>query len=347
MRRAGALAVVLLAPLAASAHAGAAAERIDLRLDVTEAEAVLGIVARHAAGEAVPEADWQKLFATEPYRRLERRESSLGRSFTEEEFRRFALSADLAARAPALARTLESWRRADLDAAAARVLAYLPPAASIRAAVYPVIKPRDNSFVFETTTDPAIFLYLDPEMSAAEFENTAAHELHHIGLASLTTEYEKRIRALPDNARKVAEWLGAFGEGLAVLAAAGSAEEHPMAAFDAEDRIRWDQDSKYVDQQIAELDRFFRDVLEGGFAKPEAVDHVAFTFFGYRGPWYTVGYRMGALVERRFGRPVLLDCLADQRQLLVRYNQVATERNAEGEKIALWSPELLAALEAR
>ena len=69
-----------------------------------------------------------------------------------------------------------------------------PTEAYIHAKVFPVIKPITNSFVFETTTDPAIFLYLDPEESAAKFENTVAHELHHIGYASVESLAEQSRR---------------------------------------------------------------------------------------------------------------------------------------------------------
>ena len=41
-----------------------------------------------------------------------------------------------------------------------------------------MVKPKTNSFVFETTSNPAIFLYLDPEESQSEFENIVAHESH-------------------------------------------------------------------------------------------------------------------------------------------------------------------------
>lgn len=38
---------------------------------------------------------------------------------------------------------------------------------------------------------PAIFLYVDPAESRAQFENTVAHELHHIGAGSLEARYEE------------------------------------------------------------------------------------------------------------------------------------------------------------
>jgi hypothetical protein len=261
-------------------------------------------------------------------------------------FREFVLSDELLARREALAATLAAWKRVDLVAVAARIVPYLPADARIRATVYPVIKPKSNSFVFETTTDPAIFLYLDPDQSAEEFANTVAHELHHVGLASLSAAFQSRIATLPEAARQAAKWLGAFGEGLAVLAAAGSPEAHPMRDFPDADRIRWDQDQKAFDQHLAQLDAFLLDVVRGGFARPEVADRVAFGYFGYRGPWYTVGWRMGALVERAFGRPVLLECMADPRQLLVRYNQAAAAANAAGGAVPLplWSEPLLAAL---
>lgn len=48
----------------------AAADRTQLKLDTGEAEAVLAILDRRAAGTAVTDSDWQRLFATEPYVRL-------------------------------------------------------------------------------------------------------------------------------------------------------------------------------------------------------------------------------------------------------------------------------------
>jgi len=97
--------------------------RIRLTVDASEAEAVLAILTRTSAGGAVPDADWRRLFESEPYVRLKRREASLDRAFSDEEFRKFVLAPERAREAPALARTLAAWKKADLVAAAERVRA--------------------------------------------------------------------------------------------------------------------------------------------------------------------------------------------------------------------------------
>jgi hypothetical protein len=333
--------------LAATVASAGAEDRVRFTLNTSEADAVLAILDKRAAGQPVGDADWQKLFVSEPYLRLKKREASMRRDFTDEDFKAFVLSSELAKKAPLLQSTLDAWKKADLRAAANRILPYLPSNAQVKASVYPVIKPKSNTFVFETTSNPAIFLYLDPEESQSEFENIVAHESHHIGFSDANKQYEERIKSLPQNAQKAAEWMGAFGEGLAVLAAAGSADVHPMHDFNAEQRIRWDQDMKFVDQELIQVNQFFLDVISGGFARPEIADHVASTFFGYRGPWYTVGYKMGQVVERHFGRAVLIECMSDPARLLAKYNEGAAEENAAGkEKLPMWSPEILKAVGA-
>jgi hypothetical protein len=166
---------VLLSLHGQNTESGATPNRIQLKLNTDEAEAVLAILDKRAAGAAVTDADWQHLFATEPYVRLKKREASLHRDFTDDDFKKFVLSPELAAKASALSHTLDAWKQADLVASARRVLTCLPEQAVIKAKVFPVIKPMTNSFVFDTQTDPTIFLYLDPEESAAKFENTVAH----------------------------------------------------------------------------------------------------------------------------------------------------------------------------
>lgn len=322
-----------------------AQERVQFKLDTSEAEAVLTILDERTAGKTPSEADWKRLFESEPYVRLKKREASMHREFTDQDFKKFIMSDDLLKKAPALQRTLEERKKTNLTAIAGRILPYLPATAKVRASVYPVIKPLSNSFVFETDTNPAIFLYLDPDQSQSNFENTVAHESHHIGFADANRQYEAKINSLPANAQKAAEWMGAFGEGLAVLAAAGSPDVHPIRDFKQADQICWDQDMKYVNQQLQELNQYFKDVIDGGFTKPEIADHEAFTFFGYRGPWYTVGYKMGQTIEKRYGRAVLIQCMEDPRLLLEKYNEAANEVNASGkDKLATWSPEVLQAV---
>ena len=345
---AGILAWVLLSALCFSPAAAAvppAPLQVDLVTD--EADAVLAILTKTAAGETPAEADWQRLFTTEGYVRLKKREAWLKRDFTDSEFKQFVLSDELAGRRDALADTLARWKQADVNGAAARALAYLPPGARIRAKIYPVIKPQTNSFVFETTTDPAIFLYLDPEKTATQFENTLAHELHHIGYSAACAgqaETEEAQGASPSLAH-VRRWVWAFGEGIAMLAAAGGPDVHPHAASPATDRQRWDHDVAQFDADLHRVEGFFLDILEGRLVEPDEIEKIAFSFFGVQGPWYTVGWKMAATVEKAYGRPALFDCLCEPQKLLATYNRAAQERGrASSDHIAIWSPALLEAL---
>jgi len=324
-------------------------DRIQLQFNTTEAEAVLGIVSKHAVGTTIAEADWQGLFGTEPYIRLKKREASMHRDFTEEDFKKFVLSPDLAGTAPALRRTLDAWKKADLNASATRVLAYLPDQAVIHAKVFPVIKPKTNSFVFDTQTDPTIFLYLDPEESAAKFESTVAHELHHIGYSSVAPVAEARQKDVPADAKEAVEWMGAFGEGFAMLAAAGGPDVDPHAASSAKEHARWDHDLANFNNDLDAVQKFFLDLIDKRLTDKDKIDERASVFFGdAQGAWYTVGYKMAVIVEKRFGRKVLIDCMLDPRELLERYNAAAGESNQHGqEELATWSPELLGKIRER
>src|SRR5580692_4312542 len=320
----------------------AASDRIELRFNTDEADAVLAILDMHAAGSAITDSDWQRLLSTEPYIRLRKREAAMHRDFTDDEFKKFVLSPELAAKASALHKTLGAWKRADLAASAQRALAYLPEQAVIRAKVFPEIKPKTNSFVFDTATDPAIFLYLDPEQSAAKFENTVAHELHHIGYSSVAPLARTRQNNLPPNLKPAVDWMGAFGEGFAMLAAAGGPDVDPHAASSTKDHARWEHDMANINSDVGSLQAFFLNVIDQKLVGKDKIDEKAYTFFGEQSPWYTVGYKMAVIVEKRYGRTRLIECMLDPRELLASYNRAATEINAGGkEKLALWSPELM------
>lgn len=352
--RRGALLVLLLAATAVPVDAeaqdppSAEAPALDVRVETDEADAVLAILARRRAGEAVREEEWARLLASEGYRRLAERERGMGRDFADSTFRAFVLSDSLLAREAELRRTLEAWRRIDATAAARRAFAYLPAGAALRATIYPSIKPQGNSFVWDVRGDPAIFLYLDPEVGAAEFENTLAHELHHVGYAGACSDEDEDDdgEEAPEPVRTARLWLGAFGEGVAMLAAAGGPDVHPHAASDAEDRERWDRDVAAFDRDLAAVQAFLLDVLDGRLTG-DAVTERAREFYGVQGPWYTVGWRMAETVERVQGREALVATLCDPPALLAAFNRAAEERaDAGGPTLARWSPELLERLGA-
>lgn len=319
------------------------ANRIQLHLDTSEAEAALAILDKRAGNSDVTIQDWQALFATEPYIRLKKREASMHRDFTDDDFKKFVLSPDLLAKRKALRETLDGWKQKDLVPSARRDLTYLPDQAVIKAKIFPVIKPKTNSFVFATDTDPTIFLYLDPEESSAKFENTVAHELHHIGFASVESLVEARQKDVPANVKPAVEWMSAFGEGFAMLAAAGGPDVNPQSTSSAKDQARWNKDMANFNQDLESLQEFFLDSINGNLGAKEKIDEKAYTFFGVQGPWYTVGYKMAVIVEKRYGRKVLIDCMLDPRELLARYNVAADEINHRdsSQHLALWSAELM------
>jgi hypothetical protein len=305
-----------------------------------EAEAAIHILESRQAGRTVSDESWQRLFATEGYRRLKAREAAMGRGFEDSSFRAFLLSDTLLPRTAALRKTLLAWRNADLGTAGAKALAYLPGGTRLRARVYLLIKPRDNSFVFEAETDPAIMLYLDPARTRDQLENTIAHELHHIGYAAACSSSDD---STADPAVATARaWLGAFGEGVAMLAAAGGPAVHPHGVSPAEDRLRWDRDVANVAADLRRLETFFLDILDHRLTDPDSTRQAAMAFFGVQGPWYTVGWVMASTIERAGGRPALVETLCDPVRLLRRYNTAVGGPRPGDPVLPVWSEALLA-----
>ncbi|MCP4202031.1 MAG: hypothetical protein GY769_08865 [bacterium] len=318
-------------------------------MNTDEADAVLSILEKRAADLGIAESDWDRLFETEPYIRLKKREAVMKRDFTDEEFREFVLSDDLVANAESLADTLEKWASVDLSSPIAKAMAYLPEGSTIRAKVYPVIKPMTNSFVFEITTDPAIFMYLDPEVTPDKLANTLAHEFHHIGFGgNCPSEATKReIDALPDETAWIAWRLRAFGEGFAMLAAAGGPKVHPHEVSPEEERNRWDDDMSRFEEDLRKVEAFVAGSVDGSLADEEK-QKIFRSFYGEQGPWYTVGWKMAVTIEEQLGRQALLDAFCDPRELLATYNRAAAKQNQLGEeRLPLWTEALVDATRGR
>jgi hypothetical protein len=304
-----------------------------------EADAVLAILDQLAAGREPADSAWRRLFGSEGYRRLQQREAALRRAFTDSEFQAFVRSPDLVARAPVRA-TLARWAgwirppppgRRSLPARHAR----------IRASVYPVIKPRTNSFVL-SPDQPAIFLYLDPAVPAPKFANTLAHELHHCVRQRLP-----RLRGQhgPPGIRAAIDWMGGFAEGRAVLAAAGAPDVHPHATSDSAERAVWDRDVALVPRDLARLEAFYFELLDGALSE-EATRTTGFTFVATdsvpQGAFYTVGWYMATVVERELGRKQLVRTTCDPRGFLSDYDRAAARiMSRGGESLPRWSDSLL------
>jgi transposase InsO family protein len=102
--------------------------------------------------------------------------------------------------------------------------------------------------------------------------------------------------------------------------------------------------SRAVRSNLDDLNQFILDTIHGDL-RNDAVAHEASIFFGYRGPWYTVGYRMATTIERELGRPALVATLTDPREFVARYNEAAMAENArKGGHLPLFSAEILKAV---
>lgn len=319
----------LLALLAAAALPGpsraVAFDPLQVRLVADEAQAVLAILALLAAGADAPESAWLRLHTSEGYRRLQAREASMGRAFSDPDFDAFLQRAQTIGQRTALAQTLAAWSSADLSAAALRSLAYLPAGAVLRASVYLEIKPQTNSFVFDLEHDPGLFLYVDPSETTADFEVTVAHELHHVGFAENCPPPIVRtaLAALPPTQRLLFEWLGGLGEGFAVLASAGGPDVDPITIAPLAARNDWLYASANYARDLPAISAFLERILRGELNAESALREGR-QFYGQQGAWYTVGWRIATTIEHRFGRARLVECICDRRQLLPTYNEAAS-----------------------
>ena len=321
---------------------------IKVRLVTDEPEVALQILQERQDGKTVSDADWNRLFATEGYKRLKDREAGMAKffsrptSFTDDDFKKFMLSDDLLKQRQDLADTLAKWQKVDVAACAHKSLAYLPAGSQIYASVFYLIKPKHNSFVWGSDTkDPAVMLYLDP---AAPFEDTAmtiAHEFHHIG-------YESRCPSADYNAwyakqakpKQIAQtWLRAFGEGAAVLASAGSVDAEPYQYSAKEVKEAWKAGIANNAENMKALEEFFNNILAGKMNGDQA-QAKAMDFFGMVGPWYTTGWVMDTSIERAFGRDRLIACYQDPRLLLPTYNEAAKKLG----NLPLWPDDFVMAM---
>ncbi len=331
-----------------SVNANPTTERTPQRVDVTlvtdEVDAALSIIRSAASGETPTARQWSALFGSQGYDHLKEREAAMGRAFTDSSFAQFLTADSVAARLPAIARVIPELERTDVTAAARMALAYLPAGTPIRARLYLEIKPHTNSFVFTGRDSvPSIFIYVKTDETAAQLNNTLAHELHHIGTNAACRDASSADSTHTTPAeRMLLEYLTAFGEGRAMLAAAGSPDTHPHATDADSIRARWDRDVAHAPEDIADLSGFITDVISGRIATADSVRRRGNSYFGVQGPWYTVGWLMASTVEREAGRNALIGTLCNPVGFLSQYNHAAQRSNlTKGTRLPLWPAPLI------
>src|SRR5260370_18463341 len=102
-------------------------QRVHVQFLPDEAQSVLAILDTRAAHRAVDDAQWQRLFASEGFVRLKKRELSMKRPLDAAAFREFVLSDALLAKREMLARPVPAWTSAVRSPPAAPPLPSLPP----------------------------------------------------------------------------------------------------------------------------------------------------------------------------------------------------------------------------
>lgn len=332
-----------LAGLSPGARGEAPTDAVQVVLDRSEADAALAIIESENAGRKPTAEQTSALFSSRPYIRLRERENAMKRPFTDEEFLAYLGSPPVRSKERELRATLVSWRQEQITAAATRAFAYLPANSKLRATIFPMIKIKPNTFVFDVQKDPAIFYALDPAEAPAKFANTLAHELHHIGLGQNCLDEDKPG---PPGVTALRGWVSAFGEGLAMLAAAGGPNVHPHADSTAKERALWDSETAKFATYLAQQDTYFRAVLAGKAGSKDDVDKAMFAYFGeQQGPWYSVGWRMAVTIERNLGRPAVIDAFCRPATLLSTYNRAAKlQARRGGKRLPTWNPALAKAL---
>ncbi|WP_448097612.1 DUF5700 domain-containing putative Zn-dependent protease [Luteibacter yeojuensis] len=119
-------------------------------------------------------------------------------------------------------------------------------------------------------------------------------------------------------------------------------DRHPHWEDDALARARWDGDMMHFNADLPKIEALLQDILDGRLKNDDEIQERAAPFWGdAQGAWYTVGYEMAVLVMKHDGKAGLDASLLDPRQLLSRYDAIASEANAKGATLARWTPGLL------
>lgn len=339
--------------LLARPASGGGSDRFDIAIEPDQAQAVLELLDVRAAGGEVPDSLWTRLLASEGYRRTMQRERGmnerfgLDRGIDDSSFRTWALSGAALEGIAERRAALDAWLKVDLQSAGERALAYLPAGTRLHGTIYPIVREQTNSFIWDLETEhPAIFMYVESGRDAAEIEHILAHELHHVGSALAPCPEAPPAPDRPAGVRQVRRWLTAFGEGIAVLAAAGGpdGDTHPFAGPD--ERSAWSARLDSLAFDMVELEAFLLALLEEDLTGDDA-GRRGMSFISRpgapAGPFYSVGWHMAATVERVLGREAVVAANCEPALLLLAYDRavMALFQDDPAASLPRWSSRLL------
>lgn len=321
---------------------------INITLVTDESEAVLAIINKLNSNENVTQEDWKKLFSSEGYQRVKEREGFGRHPLTDDNFKAFVQSDSVIMRADAYTKMLNERTHTDFYALAKRTLQYLPSGTSLRLKVCIVIKPDINSYPYTLgDREKGIIVYITPDQNQKYFENTVKHELFHAGNSNICSrkhEYNY-FNQLKGGKREAVMTSYTLFEGVAVLAAAGSWNIHPLESGTKEEIAQWDKYVLNFNTDLKKIEKFLFDILNNRL-KEDEINRIDSVLRGPRGPWYVDGWKMAATIERIYGRDKVIECICDPRRFMKVYNMAAkVYKKSSNEHLELWSESLIEALD--
>lgn len=318
---------------------------MSLNLIEDEIKAVLNILYKRKQGENTEKLDWKRLFSSDGFKLLKQREEDMGNQLKKKAFKDFLLNEIEPEGYDQFQNAYQNLKDINFNKIINKTKRYLPDQAIINTDIIPVIKPASNSFVHNIDNKLVLFLYLKPSISKKELTNKLIHELHHIGLDDI---YQKSdYTHLPKPVQRMIEWTNAFGEGFAMLAAAGSPAVHPNR-FDEQLKERWDENISNFNRDFKEIEKFLLDILNKNFSNQKDLYDKGFQLMtnnGGQGSWYTVGYKIAVVIEKMTDKKVLTDCMKDFTKLYLTYNKLVVQYNKKyKEKLPQFSEKIIGSL---
>ncbi|MFO7814519.1 MAG: DUF5700 domain-containing putative Zn-dependent protease [Halanaerobiales bacterium] len=315
---------------------------LSIKFIFDQVENALYILAKQNKNKTINKSVWDNLFSSEGYQLLVKREKDMGNELSKKDFKSFLLDERQLSNYENYMNTLKLLKDLELEQLLSKTKKYLPKKAKINTTIIPVIKPQNNSFVHEINDKLVLFIYLEPGMSRAKLENKLIHELHHIGFDDIYSP--EKYKYLSQQTQKMIEWTNAFGEGFAMLAAAGGANIHPNK-FDEGLKEKWDSNIKKFNKDFELIENFFVKILKDKFSNEKELYNRGYELMvnnGGQGSWYTVGWKIAVVIEKIKGKEVLFGCMSDLTYLYPRYNEAVKDYNKKyNENLKSWSDKII------